>query len=106
MREDLRYRALLYDVAMVENGDLIADLFDHTHLMGNHDDGDAHFAVDVLDERKHRAGGLWIKRTGCLVAEQDFRIGRERTRDGNALLLSAGKLGGISICLVGKPDQF
>ena len=106
MGEHGGYRAFLNDRAVVENGNLAADFFHHAHLMRDDDDRDAHLAVDILNQRKDRASGLRVQRTGRFITEQDLRIGCKRSGDGDPLLLTAGKLRRISLRLIRKSDQF
>lgn len=43
---------------------------------------------------------------GSFVAQQDLRVCRQGAGDGDPLLLSAGKLGGIGVCLIWQADEF
>jgi len=55
---------------------------------------------------QHRGGGLWVEGTGGLVAEQDARLGGQRTGNTDALLLAAGELCRVLACMVLEPDAF
>ena len=57
-------------------------------------DGHAVFPALLLQKRKDLLAGLVVKRAGRLVAQQKPRPFGQRTRDGHALLLAAGELGG------------
>ena len=41
-------------------------------------------------------GVFRIERRGCLIAQQNFRLGRQRPGDAGSLLLAAGKAGQVS----------
>ena len=71
--------------------------------MGDHHHGHAvvgqtaHHAQDVTDE-------LGVEGGRRLVEKHQFRIHRQRTRDGHALLLTARELHRVRVGLVGQPD--
>ena len=67
---------------------------------------DAKFFVDIFEQTQDGLRGHGIQRTGRFIAEHDGWIVDERTRDRNTLLLTARKLRGILVRLIGKPDQF
>ena len=48
--EDGLHLALLHDCAVVQNGHAVTDLLDHAHLVGDDNDRDTQFAVDLLDQ--------------------------------------------------------
>ena len=85
-------RAGLDHLAGVEHGHAVADTADHIHLVGDQHDGQAQLAIDLRQQRQHRRGGLRVKRTGRLVAQQDLRTGRQRAGDADALFLATGQL--------------
>ena len=74
--------------------------------MGDDHHGDAQLLVDVLDEGQDGVGRVGVQRTGGLIAEQDFGVGGQRTGNGDALLLAAGELGRVGICLIGQAHHF
>ena len=59
-------------------------------IVGDHDDRLAHFLIEALQHAKHIARRLLVKITGRLIADQNGRVGDDRARDGNALLLATG----------------
>ena len=67
---------------------------DHRHAFGGQG---AHDVQDLLDH-------LGIESARRLIEEHEARLHRERTRDGDALLLTARKLLGIGLCLVRQAD--
>src|SRR6185436_12063489 len=87
--DELAVRALLDDLAPVEHDDAVRGLHraqpvrDHEHGAALADQPHV-----VLDD----AFGLVVERAGRLVEDQHARIGQERTCDGDALPLAAGKV--------------
>src|SRR5512146_383860 len=61
--------------------------------------------VQALEELEHLGRRDRVEVARRLVADDQLRIGRERTRDGNALLLAARKLRGQVVELVAEPHQ-
>ncbi|SEB06122.1 hypothetical protein SAMN04515680_2937 [Leifsonia sp. 21MFCrub1.1] len=61
-------------------------------IVRGHDRGDP-LAVDEGDQQVHdRAAGHAVQLPGRLIGEQDARLARQRPRDADALLLTAGEL--------------
>ena len=73
--------------------------------MRDDDDGQAELLVDVRDEMQDRLRRLRVERTRCLVRQEHLRIGRERPRDADALLLPARELRRVLLRFVGKADE-
>ena len=91
---------------MVKDRNTGAYLLNNAHLMGDDNDGDAEFVMDIPDKRKNRLRCLRVKRTCSLVAEKNFRVGRKRSCYCHSLLLAAGKLNGIALELIAEADDF
>ena len=104
VRKDLLDLSLFHDHTAVQNGHMVADLFDHAHLVGDDHHRDAQLPVDVLDERQDRVGGVGVQRAGGLIAEQHFGVGCQCAGNGNALFLAAGKHVGVNIRLIGQAN--
>ena len=68
--------------------------------MGDDDDRDAKPPVDVPDQLQDGMGRLRIQGAGGLVAEQDLRVRRQGSGDGDPLLLAAGQLGRVGVRLI------
>ena len=62
-------------------------------------------SVYVADKLKYRRCRFGVKRACRLVAEKHLRVCCKSAGYRDPLLLTAGKLGGICLCLVGKPDK-
>src|SRR5690606_26289270 len=73
------------------------------HVMGDQDHGAA-FVGQYLDDPEHFDLEFGIERGGRLVEQHDARIDAKGAGDSGALLLPAGKLGGIGIGLFTDTD--
>ena len=103
--EDLGHRAFFHHLTGIQDGHMLADLLHHAHLVGDDDHRDAQFPVDVLDQLQDGVGGVGVQGAGGFVAQQHLGIGCQGPGDGHPLLLAAGELGGIGICLVPQAHQ-
>ena len=74
-------------------------------IVGDHDDGLAVLAVEVLQQAQDLLGGLAVEVAGGLVADQQGRVGDDGAGDGDALLLAAGELGRFVLLAVGEAHQ-
>ena len=61
---------------------------------------------DFLEQIHDLDRGLGIQRTRRLVGQEDIRIVYQRTRDRDALHLSAGHLIWLFVQLIAEPDLF
>src|SRR5690606_12940675 len=60
-------------------------------IVGDHHDGLAVLAVELLQQAQDLLGGLAVQVAGGLVADQQGRVGDDRAGDRHPLLLAAGK---------------
>ena len=82
-RADARHFPLIeHDDAVGECGLL--------HEVGDHDDGHALIVKRAHDAHEPLAAA-GVEHCGRLIQDEDFRVHRKGTRDGDALLLPAGK---------------
>ena len=77
----------------------------HVGLVRHHQHGDAAFPVERHEQVHDLGAALGVEVAGGLVGEQHGGLGDDGARDGDALLLSAGKLGGRVILAVAEPDR-
>ena len=73
--------------------------------MGDIDESDAELFVQPLDLELQFLAQLLVERAQRLVHQQHWRIEDDRTRDGDALLLAAGKLLGKTRLVAGELDK-
>ena len=59
--EDLDHLAGFHQIPSVHDGDMRTDRLDDGHFMGDQDDRDAEFTVEVLQQGKDLLGGLRIQ---------------------------------------------
>ena len=96
MGKELLGRSFLHDQAFVHEDDTVGHLLGKAHLVGDDDHGHA-LSGQVLHDVQHLAHHLRIQRGGGLVEEHHVRVHAQGAHDGDALLLSSGKLGGIGV---------
>ena len=103
LREKLCGASLCGNDAAIHEDDLIGNVACKRHFM-RYDDHGHIFCREAFDDLQHLARDLGVECGGRLVKAK--HVGRERqgARDGNSLLLSARKLTGIGIFLLGKSD--
>ena len=74
-------------------------------VVRDHDDRLAVLAIERLQQLEDLVAGLAIEVAGRLVAEQQRRVGDDRARDADALLLAAGELARVVLRAVGQADD-
>src|SRR3974390_2963915 len=74
-------------------------------IVRHHDDGLALLLIENLDQVQDVLRALAVEIAGRLVAHQQRWVGDERARDGDALLLTAGELGGLVLGAVGEAHE-
>lgn len=82
------------DQPVFDVNDLIG-LVGNTTFVGYHDNGLMLFFVQLLEKCHHFHARLRVQSARWLVGKDNFWLGDEGTRNGNALLLSAAHLVGI-----------
>ena len=95
---------LLHHAAVLEHRDVVADLLDHVHGVGDDHQRHAGLAIDIAQQLEDRVGALGVEGGGSLVAENDLGLASERAGNGHALLLPAGELAGIALRLLRKAN--
>jgi hypothetical protein len=79
--------------AIIQMEDAIA-VGEHARVVSDHDDRTSMVMRKALQECDHGAAAGGIKRGGRFVSEQNGRIARESTGNGDALFQSAAQVGG------------
>ena len=77
----------------------------HVQLVRDHDNRDA-LLVELLKNAHDLDAGLAVQISRRLVREQQLRLVHERARDGNTLLLAAGKLVWMMVGARSEADEF
>ena len=80
-------------------------LFRGPWVMGHHDDGLARFPVEPVHQPEHLLGRHPVQVPRRLVGHEDGGVGDNCPRDGDALLLAPGELGGAMVHPVGEVDD-
>ena len=101
--EELLRLVLLYDIAAVHEQHTRCNLAGKAHLVGNNDHSHA-VVGQLLHDFEYLADHFRVERRGRLVEQHHVRIHCQRTRDGDTLLLTAGKLCRIAVRLIRQTD--
>ena len=104
--EDIKNRPFFDDAPVFHHGSTVADEFHHVHLMRNDDDRNAESGIHLTQQFQNRARRLGVQGTRCFIAQQHLGVVRERTGNGNALLLAARQLRGIGFRFIRKFHEF
>ena len=94
--------AVADDLAVAHDHDAFAVGGD-VEFVGDHDDGDAR-VVEFLEQPHDLDAGAGVEIAGGLVGQDEFRLVDQGAGDGDALLLSAGKLAGMMVTPVAQAD--
>ena len=98
LQEHFRDRPLLHDAALMNDGDPVAYALNHMHFMGNEHNRQIKLLLMSSKEAQDRIRGLRVKRRRRFVAQQDFRIARERSGYADPLLAPDSWDGYLSRC--------
>ena len=101
--EEFLRRILLLNISLVDKDDAGCHLSGKTHLVCNNDHGHARFGK-LFHNFQNLSYHLRIECRSRFVKQHDIRIHRKGARDGDSLLLSAGKASRIGICFVRQSD--
>ena len=104
--DQLARRAQGDDLALVDDGDAVAEPLGLVHVVGGEKDGSA-AVLQVPDDLPELAAGLGVEARGGLVEEEELGISDQRDGDGEPLLLAAGKLldQGVGLALQRDPGD-
>jgi len=86
---------IIYDEAIAQDN-ITSGIGGDVRLVGDHDDRNASL-VQLLEDSHDFNAGPAVQVSGRLIREQDLGVIDQRPRNGDALLLSAGKLTGMMI---------
>jgi hypothetical protein len=89
---------------LVEDYHAVAELEGLLEVVGDHEDGHLRIPLKFHQEFVHREPRAGVERAEGLVEEEDAGPGRQRLRDGEALLHSARKLRGPGVGHVAEAD--
>ncbi len=79
------------DLAVIDDGEAVAEAFGFVHVVSGEQDG-ATFFLEDTDYFPELAAALRIESGSRLVEKKDARVADQSGGDGEALLLAAGKL--------------
>src|SRR5580700_4753674 len=87
--EEILRRRDLRDLAEVEHHHAIRNMAHHREIMGDEEVGEAKLFLQAQHEVEDLRLDVDVERRDRLVRDDEARLHRERTRDGNALTLAA-----------------
>jgi hypothetical protein len=87
--EELAHRGILDDLALIEHGQVIADLGHHAQIMRDEQDGRAVPGLHALDQAQDLFLHRDIQRGGGFIRHDQFRLGGEGGGDQDALAHAA-----------------
>lgn len=90
--KDVLCGTLFNDAPSVHDGDAMGDLGDHTEVVSNKQEGQFHFAAELVEQFEDLFLNGDIESGGGLVGDEQFGIGGESHGNHDALAKSAGKL--------------
>jgi len=88
---------LLDDDAAPHHRDAVADLGCDPQIVGDEEHREVELAAYLVEQLEHLVLYRDIQRRDRLVADQDFRLHRQRSRDADALPLPAGELVRVAV---------
>src|SRR5229473_4089543 len=98
-------RPQLDEAAEIHHRDAVADMGNHRQIVGYENVSETEVALQLGEQIEHVAADRHVERRHHLVANDQLRPKRQRSRNDHALLLTAGKLVRISLAdLLGQAD--
>ena len=88
--KDVLRGALFNDAPSVHDGDAIGDLGDHTEVVSDEQEGEFHFAAELVEQFEDLVLNGDIESGGGLVGDEQFGGGGKSHSDHDALAKSAG----------------
>ena len=67
-------RDRLYHGAVIQNGNVAANVFHHAHLVGNDNHRNAHFAVDLLNQLQNGMGDVYKRQFQRICRSPAFLV--------------------------------
>ena len=89
-----------HQIAQVHNTDAVTDVLDHGKVMRNEQVGRAGLLLDILHQVNDLCLNGNVQRRDRLITYDEFRFYSKCTGDTDTLLLSAGELMRITVCML------
>ena len=97
--------AFLDQFSVGDEGDTVGDGHRLFLVVGDVDEGDAHFLLDALELEAHFLPELGVQRSQWLIEQKNIALQHQRPGELHALLLAAGQLVGHPRAQAGETDQ-
>src|SRR3954468_11814699 len=89
-------------VSQIHNHDAMADVFDDREIVRDEEQGDAAFALQVLQQVDDLGAHRHVERADRFVADQQARFDREGAGDADALALAAAEFVRVTVNVFGQ----
>ncbi len=94
------------DVAFVDHDDASGELFEFVHVVAGDHDGDAFFAIEILDEFEDVAFGKDVNAYSGFIQEEDFGFMHEHEAEVGAHFLAQAELAGKAVEEFVEAEEF
>ena len=98
-------RTDLDDLSEEHDGDAMTHSLDDRHVVRNEKVGEAELRLQVKQQVDDLRLDRHVERRDGFVGNDDFRVERERARDGDPLPLATGELVRITLCVVRRESD-
>ena len=92
-------------LAVVEDGDAVADPHDDAHVVLDEEDREAELVAELRDQARHLGGLVGVHAGRRLVEEQELRLARERARDLEAPLVAVREVARQLLVAIRQADE-
>ena len=100
----LGHGLVAHNLAVLELNDTLAHGVDDVVVVGGHHHGGA-VLIDLVQDVHDAGAGDRVKVSGGLVGQQNARLVDDRAGNGDALLLTAGELGWLTVTFIRQTHQ-
>ena len=102
IRENGTPRPHFDDLAEVHHRHTVADALDDAHVVRDEKEGEPHFFLELHHEIDHLRSDRDVERRNAFVGNDDFGLQCERTRNADALALTAREFVRIAVAHIGR----
>ena len=95
--EQLLCGSLFHNLAQIHNNDVVRNMLDNRHIVGNKDVGQTQIALQILQQVQHLCLNGNIQRGDGLIADDHFGVQRQRTGNADTLTAAAVQLVRVAV---------
>jgi hypothetical protein len=104
--EEFVARGKLDDVAIIHDGDAIAEIFDDRKVMSDEEHGETHLFLEVIEQVDDLSPNRDVEGADRFVANEELRIHDESSGDADALTLTTAEFVGVTGGVFGNKADF